>query len=115
MNYSTYNDVYSTFDNNRNCSCTRDNYNLNSTCSCNNYSKPQNTCSCKQNMMYQNYNSYYPYYNNYNRAYENGRFIGPGAGGFILPFALGFASAPLFFRPRPYYQQFGPRPPYPYY
>lgn len=55
---------------------------------------------------------YYPRPNTYylqNNRYGNNRLI---PGGFILPFALGFATAPLVlpgYRPRPYYH---PRPPY---
>ena len=67
------------------------------------------------------------YYNNmyYDNSFRNtrqpikvaDRFI---PGGFILPFALGFATAPLVLpRPRPYYQPYPPYPPYqpyqPYY
>lgn len=56
---------------------------------------------------------YYPIRNNNyyykNRGYNN-RII-PGAGGFFLPFTLGFLTAPLVLppRPQPYYN---PRPPY---
>ncbi len=45
-------------------------------------------------------------YYNYPMYRKNDRF----AGSFFLPFALGFASAPLILRPRPYAY-----PPYPYY
>lgn len=51
-------------------------------------------------------------YNAPNTNYRNNRLV---PGGFILPFALGFATAPLvlppfYNRPRPPY--YGPRPPY---
>lgn len=55
----------------------------------------------------------------------NNRPIGFGGGGFLLPFALGFATSPLILgnnRPRPFYgpgPYYGPMPPrpgyYPYY
>lgn len=89
---------------NKRCSCSlnNDNYTYNY-----NYGRT-NSCSCN-NGYYQN--PYMTY------ARENER-IGPG--GFILPFALGFATAPLVLRPRPMYYNFTPRPnpypyPYPYY
>lgn len=67
------------------------------------------------------------YYNNmyYDNGFRNStmtrqpmpvanRFV-PGASGFILPFALGFATAPLVLpRPRPYYPIYQPYPPYYY-
>lgn len=43
----------------------------------------------------------------YYRNFNNNRLVGPGS--FILPFALGFATAPLVLKPKQTYY------PYPYY
>jgi len=68
-------------------------------------------------------NNMYPYLHSYgnrssmNRRYPvNNRIVG-GVGGFAVPFALGFLSAPLLLRPNYYPYGYNPyyRPYYPYY
>ena len=86
------------------CSLNNDNYSYNY-----NYGR-MNLCSCNSGQYFQ---SPYSYQLPYQRGNER---IGPG--GFILPFALGCATAPLVLRPRPMYYNFNPHPypyPYPYY
>ena len=74
-----------------------------------------NSCPCNSQNYYNTSKPYYatskPYYSNNPAYYGNNRRLIGGAGSFLVPFGLGFLSAPLFFgpRPRPYYYQ-----PYPY-
>lgn len=53
--------------------------------------------------------------NFYNYSYNVGKNNGYSTGGFLVPFALGFATAPLFIRPRVQYYPYQAYGPYSYY